>query len=61
MGLSDRSCGNGILYMIYRMLTILNNSIWYYFAPFVFKFGAYFWLIDQVKEFHSERPEGGED
>ena len=35
IGLLDRTWGNRILYVLYRILNIMNNSFWYYFAPFV--------------------------
>ena len=31
-----RSWGNRVQYLLYRVLVSLNNSFWYYFAPFYF-------------------------
>ena len=45
MTMSQRSCGNGFLFVIYRFMAICYTSIWYYFAPILFKFSAYFWLL----------------
>lgn len=43
----DRTFGNAILYVFYRILTIINNSVWFYFAPFVFNQIAFFHIIAQ--------------
>ena len=60
MGFSDRPWDNRILYFIYRFLIIVHNSCWYYFAPFLFKYGAFFWLLDQNSKLGKENHEGAE-
>ena len=58
MPITQRTIGNAILYVIYRILAIVNNSCWYYFAPFVFNQAAFFYLINQ-KGILRELAEGG--
>ena len=33
--------------LIYRLFMIVNNSLWYYFAPFVFSHIAFFYMLKQ--------------
>ena len=61
MSMSQRSCGNGFLFVIYRFMTICYTSIWYYFAPILFKFCAYFWLLKQNKDRIGEADAEGEE
>lgn len=48
--MSKRTWGNAILFIIYRLLSMVNNSFWYYFAPFVFNQVAFFYLISKKSE-----------
>jgi len=47
VGIMDRSLGNAILYVVYRIVMLVNNSFWYYFAPFVFNQAAFFYLTSK--------------
>ena len=31
----ERTWQNKMLYLVYRILSIINNSAWYYFAPII--------------------------
>ena len=42
-------------------MTICYTSIWYYFAPILFKFSAYFWLLKQNKDKIGEEDAEGEE
>ncbi len=35
VGWLSRTWDNKMLYLLYRLLTIINNSVWYYFAPII--------------------------
>ena len=64
VGWMNRECGPRMLYIVYRLLAFVNNSMWYYFAPFVFKYFAYVYMLHKNREFAEEEfekeQEGGE-
>lgn len=59
MGFSERSLGNKLLYLVYKFFVIFNNTIWYYFSPFAFRFVIYFFLFNKNVEV-AEEGVGGE-
>uniref|UniRef100_A0A7S3MJ69 Uncharacterized protein n=1 Tax=Favella ehrenbergii TaxID=182087 RepID=A0A7S3MJ69_9SPIT len=64
LGFLGRTWGNRILYIVYRLITMINNSIWYYFAPFLFTQVAFFYLIRQshaIREAAEDSANGGGD
>ena len=64
IGFMSRTCSNRILYILYRLLTMFNNSFWYYFAPFLFTQGSFLYLISQkdaIREAAEEAAAGGGD
>ena len=61
MPMSQRSCGNGFLFVIYRFMIICYTSVWYYFAPILFKFSAYFWLLKKNKDRIGESEDDGDE
>ena len=41
VGYSERTWGNKILYLIYKLFRIMLVSFWFYFVPFVAMFASY--------------------
>ena len=35
VGWLSRTWDNKMLYLLYRLLALINNSVWYYFAPII--------------------------
>lgn len=60
---SSRDCVNSMFYFIYRSVMVLHNSVWYYFAPFLWKFLTIVWVLKKnasVTELINEGREGAE-
>lgn len=58
LAFGDRSCGNKMLYSMYKMFMIFNNTVWYYFSPFAFRFVIYFFLFKKNVEVSKDRASG---
>ena len=59
---SSRSCGNKCLYIIFRIFKFGENSIWYYFWPFLFRYSWYFLFIyenEHLEKGGEAKAEGG--
>ena len=41
------------------MNMLFNNTIWYYFAPFLYMYLSYFWLLTKNRDIAIEGAEGG--
>ena len=45
MNFRDRSCGNKLLYLVFRLLKLIYNCTWFYFMPWLSSYFVVFVLL----------------